>query len=160
VSVPETASDVAAEAGRAPFSAIGAETDRGPDGRFVANNRAALVVGQHSAAFWTAQAEARRQVRLAILADAGHTEADAPEALRLAANSIAQATLLQDSAFARLAECAGPLTSRGRARRAYTVWLTATDRLERYLRLVGLKRVPKYVDPMEAVRRAVEEANR
>lgn len=34
----------------------------------------------------------------------------------------------------------GPLTAGGRVRRAFSAWLLATDRLERGLRLVGLKR--------------------
>ena len=117
--------------------------DRDHLGRFVRGNRAALVVGERSAAFWTQHEQARRDLRTAVIIDAGHREADAPKALQLAADSIAQTTLLQASAFAHLVESGGPLTSSGRTRRAYAVWLTATDRLERGLRLVGLRRVPK-----------------
>ena len=67
------------------------------------------------------RAELRLSGRLALR--------DAPEALRLAASSIAQAVIVQQSAFARLVESGGPLTSKGRSRRAFTVWLAATDRL-------------------------------
>lgn len=120
----------------------------------------ALVVGQHAATFWHEQGEARQAIEHAILRDAGHTPDDAPEALRLAASSIAMSALVQSSAFTRLVEGGGPLTTRGRTRRAYTVWLAASDRLERGLKLVGLTRKARPVDPLEAVRRAVEEANR
>ena len=77
-----------------------------------------------------------------IIQDAGHTSQDAPKALQLAADSIAQAVLLQRSAFTRVVESGGPITSSDRTRRAYVVWQSSTDRVERGLRLVGLRRVP------------------
>jgi hypothetical protein len=43
--------------------------------------------------------------------------------------------LVRDSAFQRVIAMGGPLTAHGRARRCYTVWLQASDRLERALRL-------------------------
>lgn len=119
----------------------------------------ALKVGQHSQTFWDAQDDARRELRAAIIADAGHSTDDAPRALSLAAESIAQATLVRDAAFARIIEAGGPLTSRGRTRRAFSVWLTSLDRLERNLRLVGLRRIPKPVDPLQAVRDHVERSH-
>jgi hypothetical protein len=130
-------------------------------GHVMSGNALALVVGARSAAFWQAHEEARRAVREDIIADSGESPQGAPRALREAADGIAQAKLLRDAAFTRVVEGGGPLTSGGRTRRAFTVWLAATDRLEKHLRLVGLKRVPKAVDdPLAAVRRAVEEANR
>lgn len=141
---PQSAGEGASSAALAPFGADGAAADRDrTSGRFVTGNRAALVVGQHSAEFWAQQAEVRAQLVTTILTDAGYTEADAPAALKLAADGIAQAALLRDSAFARVVESGGPLTTRGRARRAFSVWLLASDRLERHLRLVGLRRVPR-----------------
>jgi hypothetical protein len=110
-------------------------------GRFGQGNVAALVAGEHCAAFWAAQDDARREIVDTIVRDAGHVTADAPEALRLAAESVAQSTLLRDSAYRRLVESGGPMTANGRTRRAFTVWLAAIDRLEKHLRLVGLQRV-------------------
>jgi hypothetical protein len=101
------------------------------------------IVDAHTKTFWAAQADARREIAGAVIADAGHTEVDAPAVLRMAADSISQAVLIQTSAFQRLVESGGPLTASGRTRRAFTVWLTATDRLEKHLRLVGLRRAPK-----------------
>src|SRR5690606_11100173 len=93
---------VSAPAGAsAPFGPNGGEADRGRDGRFAPGNRAALVAGQFSAAFWAA-AEARRgELRAAMLRDRGHTEDDAPEALRAAVDGAVQALLVRDSAFLR-----------------------------------------------------------
>lgn len=161
-----------------PFSAVGSEMDRPADVCRCGRGRhpydpercagghpwrgtpgPALVVGSHSRAFWVAQAQARQAIEDGVFQDAGYTRDDAPEALRLAASSIAQAAIVQQSAFARLVESAGPLTSSGRVRRAFVVWLQASDRVERFARLVGLRRVPRPVDPLEAVREAVARAN-
>ena len=103
----------------------------------------ALVVGKGSRLFWQAHENERREVRRSVIADAGHTEADAHGALVIAAESIAQATLVRDAAYIRLVEAGGPLAASGRVRRAFIVWSSAVDRLERHLRLVGLRRVPK-----------------
>jgi hypothetical protein len=127
----------------APLGHVEPTADRDQAGRFVRGNKAALVVGHRSAAFWAAVADVRREIAAAVIADAGHNLDDAPRALRLAADSLAQAALLQASAFERLCESAGPMTTGGRTRRAYSVWLSATDRLEHHLRLVGLRRVPR-----------------
>lgn len=149
----------AAPAGPAePFGAVGAEAgtvcrcgagphhehaERCAAGHVQAGNGLALVVGAHSAAFWSAEAGARRETRLAVIADAGHTESDAPKALAISAETIAQATLIRDSAYLRMAEAGGPLASSGRVRRAFGAWCAAVDRLERHLRIVGLRRVPR-----------------
>ena len=101
------------------------------------------MTGASSRVFWDSQAQVRQGIEHRIIRDGGYTTEDAPEALRLAAASIGQAAVVQQSAFARLIESGGPLTSRGRQRRAFVVWQAATDRLDRGLRLVGLRRMPK-----------------
>jgi hypothetical protein len=124
-----------------PCGPVGQEADRDrASGRFVAGNRAALVVGASSSAFWAAHAAARREIWRDVIADFGYTETDAPRALQLAADGLAQASLLRESAFAKLVESGGPMTSAGRTRRAFVVWQVAADRVEHYLRLVGLQR--------------------
>jgi hypothetical protein len=119
-----------------------------------------MLVGERSAAFWRAQAAERQEIEHELIRDAGFSPDDAPAALRLAVESIAQATLIARSAFARIGEAGGPLTSKGRGRRAFVVWLQSIDRLARGLRLVGLQRRSKPVNPLDAVRQAVIEANR
>jgi hypothetical protein len=122
--------------------------------------KTALVVGQRSVAFWRTEAGARREIRRGVIQDSGHTEEDAPTALAIAAEGVAQAALVRDAAYLRLVESGGPLTASGRARRAFSVWREAADRLERHLRLVGIQRQARQVDPMAAVHAAVAEANR
>jgi hypothetical protein len=106
----------------------------------------ALVVGATSETFWREHEAERRGIAAAVIADAGFTPEDAPTALQLAARSIAQAAVLQESAFERLVAERGPFTSTGRTRRSFGIWLKASGRLERGLRLVGLQRVPRPVE--------------
>ena len=126
-----------------PLGADGSDADRDGRGRFVPGNTANMVVGERSRRFWHEHELVRQEIRLGILTDQGHTPDDAPRALVVAADGMAQAQILRDAAYDRLVEVGGPLTSHGRARRAFTVWLAAADRVERHVRLVGLRRVPR-----------------
>jgi hypothetical protein len=129
--------------GSIPFGRSGDSTDRDRQGRFRRGNRAALLVGAQSAAFWLAADTARREIRKAIIDDKGYgSETEAPRAVVIAADGLAQATLVRDSAFLRMLESGGPLSSAGRPRRAFTVWSVSGDRVERCLRLLGLQRAP------------------
>lgn len=67
--------------------------------------------------------------------------------------------LVGDFLFDRLVR-QGPLTGKGKTRAALSAYLGVADRLYRQRQLVGLSRRQKHVDPLEAVRLAVEEANR
>ncbi len=109
----------------------------------------AVVTASRSIVFWEQQAAYRQQVADDVIADAGIRPGDpVPRALALAADGIAQASIIRDSAFARMVEEAGPLTLHGRQRRAFLVWTAATDRVEKYLRLVGLSRRSKDIGGM------------
>src|SRR3954453_8897289 len=121
--------DSASEKDRGPFGANGAETaaacrcgagphpehaNRCAAGHTVSGNDLALVTGAHSRRFWAGLHSEQQAVRRALLADQGHTEADAPEALIHAIDGAVQAVLLRDSAFVWIAESGGPTTLRGR----------------------------------------------
>jgi hypothetical protein len=54
----------------------------------------------------------------------------------------------------------GLTTPRGRVRGTFSRWLEALDRWDKYARVVGIGRKARPVSPFEAVRAAVEEANR
>ena len=105
----------------------------------------ALVVGAHSPTFWSQAEAVRLEIRDALIADAGFTFEDAPRALQLLADSTAMAAILQHSTWGRLVEACGPLTSNDRQRRVLSTWLQSSDRLERGLRVLGLKRIPRDV---------------
>ncbi|HEX2253147.1 MAG TPA: hypothetical protein VHQ65_07765 [Thermoanaerobaculia bacterium] len=117
--------------------------DRCASGHALPGNGLAVVAGHRSVEFWQAHEAERRELQRLVVEDAGHTLHDAPRALLVAADGLAQAVLIRDSAFARVVDSGGPLTSSGRTRRAFTVWSSAVDRVERHLRLLGLKREPK-----------------
>ena len=143
----------------APSGATGADGGRDPrTGQFVRGNVAALVVGDRSAQFWQECDANRRDIVNAVVQDGGHTLDDAPRALRLAAEGIAQAAIVRDAAFARMVESGGPLTSRDRGRRSLTVWLAASDRMLRHLQVIGLRRVPRpVVSPLDYIQGHVDE---
>lgn len=125
-----------------PFGALGPKTDRDrTTGRFVRGNRAAVITGTRSARFWAAAEAQREQLTVGILRDHGFENlAEAPVALRLAAQGAAQAEIIRDSAFARLVECGGPLSGSDRERGAHRVWAAACDRLLRHIQVLGLAR--------------------
>ena len=106
-------------------------------GHVLLGNHEGLIVGHTSEKFWLEHAEARRDLQRAFIEDAGHTLGSAPQALKVAADGLAQSVLIRDSAFAKLADHGGPLTSAGRARRAFAVWSASLDKTERHLRLLG-----------------------
>lgn len=54
----------------------------------------------------------------------------------------------------------GPLTTKGRQRALLSAYLGTVDRLVRLASVLGIEKRRPDVDPLEAVRRAVEEANR
>lgn len=70
-----------------------------------------------------------------------------------------RAVLLRDLAFRNIVE-AGPLTAGGRKRSVVDIYLAASARVERLANIIGVQRRAKSVDPLDQVRRAVEEANR
>ena len=125
--------------------------DRCAAGHVLKGNGLAMVVSHRSAIFWCEHEQIRRELSEAVIRDSGHDPEDAPRALELAADGIAQAALVRDSAYQRMVEAGGPLTSAGRTRRAFNVWCAALDRTERHLRLLGLKREPKAVPSLEEV---------
>lgn len=127
-------------------------------GRFARGNQANVLVGVHSAAFWAAAEGARRDIAIAVIQDAGFAADDAPKALQVAADGLAQATLIRDAAFLRVLENGGPLSNSDRARRSFTVWESACATTERHLRLVGLKRAAKPTDTIRDWAKRAREA--
>ncbi len=150
----ETAPEAVCRCGVGPHPELG---DRCAAGHVLKGNALALVVGARSAAFWNEHSKERWELREAIVSDAGHTSGNAPRALELAADGLAQAVLVRDSAFLRLVDSGGPVTSSGRTRRIFTVWCSAADRVERHLRLVGLKRQLKPAPTLAEVMAAGDE---
>jgi hypothetical protein len=110
----------------------------------------ALVVSERSRHFWAAVADARREITEDVLRDRGHTPADAPRALRIAADGLAQAVLLRDASFDRIAAGGGPFTSDERLRRVHAVWESASGSVERHVRLLGIERKGRDIGALSA----------
>ena len=56
-------------------------------------------------------------------------------------------------------ERGGTTTAKGHTRACVTLWLKVIDRLQRSAMTLGIERKQRQVNPLDAVRRAVEEAN-
>ena len=150
---------MSSETSAEPLGAVGLAADRDASGRFVPGNRAALIVGHRSAAFWAAEARARQEISDAAVKDAGYEPNDAPAGLRLAADGLAQATLIRDAAYMRVVAQGGPLTASGRVRRAFAVWKQADGAVKDALRLTGTTRQARpttFADALLAARDAAQ----
>lgn len=107
------------------------------------------------------QAEARAALAervAAVVADLGGMDGLSTVAAGLVERH-ARLELVSDYLFERL-ERLGPLTAKGRTRAALSAWLSVVDRLHRSALALGMERRAKPINPIEAVRAAVIEANR
>lgn len=106
-------------------------------GRFV---RGEFKTFEHSAAFWSAvepiKAEIVTRTRHQLAAD----DDDAPETLINLIDGYAEAVLLRKSAFARMCQQGGPVTSKGKTRGLLQAWGTFFDRELRAAERLGLRR--------------------
>jgi hypothetical protein len=139
--------------------------DRDPDnGQFVAGNSANLRHGRRAGedgALRRALAEPARALEAAVLGDlAIAKDGAAATTLRGLVGGYVEARLLRESLFARLIEIGGPVTTKGSKRALFDAWLSVLDRERRLALDLGLTRRARDVDPVDAVRRAVEDANR
>lgn len=149
----------------APTSPELATNEPSNRGRFALGNRASMRTGLRSARVLAGempeQAEARAALgerQAAIVADLGGREAVSTLALgqieRHARLELVDAFLWEN--LQRL----GPLTAKGKTRAALSAWLLVVDRLHRSALALGLERKQKPANPLDAVRRAVAEANK
>ena len=127
------------------------KSDRCARGHLIPGNTTSLVVGHKTKEFWKLRAPERGRLQRALVEDAGFAFDDAPVALQLAADALAQATLIRDAAFEKLAESYGPLSASGKTRQVYSVWCNAFDRADRATRLLGLRRKAKAVPSLAEV---------
>lgn len=151
---PFTATEASCSCGAGPHPE---HPGRCAAGHVLRNNGLALFIGVTSVAFWQQHAAARREIAEAIIRDAGFAEDDAPRALQIAADGVAQAKIVRDASYIYMAEAGGPFSSSGKARRVFAVWVAAMDRLERQLRLVGLERKTRPVPSVTEIMAAAKE---
>jgi hypothetical protein len=75
------------------------------------------------------------------------------------ADAFVELGAVRDYLGSRLAK-EGPLTAKGRTRALLTAYLSVVDRQTKLAQLLGLERQVKSIHPLDAVRLAVEEANK
>jgi hypothetical protein len=135
----------------------GGRNIRGCPGSALKHGRASILLGQGRL---PSQAEA-----LAAIADRQHEiEQDLGGGENLSrihrdtVRDLLRLELIGDFLFERLL-AGGVMTGKGRTRAATVTYLQVIDRVNRLRQMVGLARVPRHVDPLEAIRRAVKAAN-
>jgi hypothetical protein len=150
--------DVAAPIAEPPVS--GAEERDPSTGRFVAGNRAAVTHGLRATKYLEqlkAEAsdvlrERRETLQRDLGGELGLVKADSADAYLV--------TVLLTESLAQNLLAHGVLTPKGKTRAAMSAFLQVLDRQVKLATLLGLERRTKPVDPLVAVARAVEEANR
>lgn len=114
---------------------------------------------ERSEQFWNAVAPAKRELATATEA-ALAIDDSTPPTLRGLIEAYAEVRLFRTAMFHRLTEMGGPITTKGKSRALYTAYMSAVDREMKLAQLLGLERKAKPVNPLDAVRAAVAEANR
>jgi hypothetical protein len=120
-----------------------AGNERDQLGRFTAGNTGHLIYGVHSKRRSLLLAPIRQEMRSAILADLGHTNADAPRTLSIVIDQLAEARLIAQSYFEFLAASGGPISTKGRQRRCVEGFLKASMTVAKFASMIGLERRTK-----------------
>ena len=166
------------EGGRTPFEEHGANgpeatvrdvvarltvrPNRDASGRFTAGNTAALRHGRRSTVVRRRiEEESRAELaerRQAILADLGGADELSIIATDVVERYLVAAALLQWMEDRLISD--GVVTGKGKRRAIHRAYLAQLDRVVRLGSMLGLERRSRPVDPLEAVQRAVKDANR
>jgi hypothetical protein len=137
----------------------------GTNGRFIAGNRDSLKHGGFSQQVRNALTPEQVEVLAALAEKRAEIERDLGGSENLSvlardlANRYLELCVVADYLGGKLVT-QGPLTPRGHQRAALTAYLGVVDRLHRLAMALGLERRQKLIHPLDAVQRAVEEANR
>jgi len=126
------------------------DTNRNALGRYIAGNDGHLSVGTYSEKRWTALQAALREEHVNILRAKGFTEDDADPVMSKVVDGFNQAVVMMNSYFEFLASTGGPVSVKGRTRRACEGWSKAADRVHKFAMALGLERKSRRVN--ESVR--------
>lgn len=129
----------------------------GAGGRFQAGNQAARQHGLYSRQQSEELREYVTQLKAGIVADLGG-EAALSTLERAYVDRLGDVEITLQLLAADIAR-RGLLTHNGGVRRVYERLLSGIDRWDRLAQRIGLARRTRHVEPLDAVRRAVEEAN-
>jgi len=125
--------------------------------RFTTSSIAAGKTLRRSEQFWNAVEHLKRDLVERVRTDLAADDSTAETLLGLI-DGYAEARLFRSSMFLRLVDQGGPITNKGKARALYRAYLDALDRETKLAQVLGLERKTKPVNPLDAVRSAVVEA--
>ena len=128
-------------------SCIVCETLQGPGRQLAQLGPAynAMVHGAYSERARVLAEPLRLELRAAVLSDQGHGEADVPAVLSVMVDQFTEARMLALAYWTFLAESGGPITTKGRQRRAVDGYLRAAAAVEKLARRLGLRRQTRTV---------------
>jgi len=126
-------------------------------GRFIPSGIANGKTLSRSEQFWSAVEHLKRDLVGRVRTDLAADDGTAETLLGLI-DGYAEARLFRSSMFLRLVDQGGPITNKGKARALYRAYLDALDRETKLAQVLGLERKTKPVNPLDAVRSAVVEA--
>jgi len=139
--------------GRTAESSVDAPTDelapigphrsihgRNANGTFAAGNDAHLETGVFSEKRWRLLQPELLTARAEILQDKGFTDADADHVMVRVIDGFNQAVVMMNSYFDFLARSGGPISAKGRQRRAVEGWSRAADRVAKFAAMLGLEK--------------------
>lgn len=135
------------------------EQGHGPDGKFLPGNTSNVSTLKNSEAFWTAVEPLQMEIIERVARDLALDSHGAFTMFRTL-DLYAQMTLLREGAWHQLIQRGGPVTNKGAARALLRVYLIAADRELKLAQVLGLERRTKRIDPIDAIRAAVVEANK
>jgi hypothetical protein len=132
--------------------------ERDSKGRFTRDNAAHLRTLEHSGQLRAALAPLKQELVERVRVQLGADTDDAPETLLGVIDAYAEARLLRSSAFVRLSQLGGFMTSKGKARALLSTWGAAFDREMRAAERLGLvRRARRAQTPIEWLRSLGDE---
>jgi hypothetical protein len=114
--------------------------ERDPKGRYTRDNTGHLTTLEHSSQLWRALEPLKQEIIGRVRTQLAADTDDAPETLLGVIDAYAEARLLRSSAFVRLSQSGGFMTSKGAARALLGTWGAAFDREMRAAERLGLVR--------------------
>jgi len=131
--------------GAALGSVLARRNERDRFGRFTRDNAAHLQTLEHSAQLRAALEPLKRDMVLSVRRQLAADTDTAPETLLGVIDAYVEARLLRSSAFVRLSQLGGFMTSKGKARALLGTWASAFDRELRAAERLGLEHRAKRV---------------
>jgi len=112
-------------------------------GRFTRANTEQRTHGAYSLHRWQELAAVIVERRTALVTSKGFTSDDVPPSLSIIVDALIEADVMRSSFFAYITATGGPLSVKGRTRRAVEGWSRACDRCAKLAGMIGLQREPK-----------------